>query len=157
MRKISIFLSLLFAFVTTAMAEGVIRLSDFNPNKCYTVSTTTRGGWSVKADSSQLCSTNDAGFGTNVDAANTQNQFAVLTVDNENYYLFSVHANKFIKCDRTLVKGAGDALEFADAGDGERVRVNFKGIANSYINLGGSNQMIVDSWSAMDAGNMVRF
>ena len=157
MRKISIFLSLLFAFITTAMAEGITKLSDFNPNKCYTVSTTERGGWSVKADGSQFCSTNDAGLGTNVDATNTQNQFAVLTLDNENYYLFSIHANKFIKRDRTLVKGAGDALEFADAGDGERVRVNFKGIADSYINLGGSNQMTIDSWSTMDAGNKVKF
>ena len=157
MRKISIFLSLLFAFVTTTMAEGIIKLSDFNPNKCYTVSTTERGGWSVKADGSQFCSTNDANLGTNVDATNTQNQFAVLTVDNENYYLFSVHANKFVKRDRTLVKGAGDALEFADAGDGERVRVNFKGIADSYINLGGSNQMTIDSWSTMDVGNKVKF
>ncbi|MBR2638426.1 MAG: exo-alpha-sialidase [Bacteroidaceae bacterium] len=166
MRKLTIYLSLLYAFIATAMtpatvyaAEGgsVIKLSDFNPNKCYTVTTTVRGGWSVKADGSQFCSTNDAGFGTTTDASKTQNRFAVLTIDNENYYLFSVHANKFIKKDRTLVKGPGDAIEFADAGDGERVRVNFKNIVNSYINLGGSNQMTIDGWHTMDEGNRVKF
>ena len=135
----------------------VTELANFNPNKFYTVSTNGRGGWSVKADGSQFCSTADGGLGTNVDAANTRNQFAILTVDNENYYLFSVHANKFIKRDRTLVEGPGDPIEFAQADDGERVRVNFKGIADSYINLGGSNQMVIDSWSTMDAGNKVKF
>lgn len=155
MRRITTFLSLLL--VATVAMGSVIKLSDFDPNKCYTVTTTERGGWSVKADGSQFCSTNDAGLGTTTDASNTQNQFAVITIDNENYYLFSVHANKFIKRDRTLIAGRGDAIEFADAGDGERVRVNFKNIADSYINLGGSNQMTIDNWSTMDAGNKVKF
>ena len=156
MRKFTILLSLLFVFIASATAS-VIKLSDFDQNKCYTVTTTTRGGWLVKADGNQFCSTNDAGFGTTTDATKAQNRFAVLTIDNENYYLFSIHANKFIKKDRTLVSGPGDPLEFADAGDGERVRVNFKNIVNSYINLGGSNQMTIDGWSTMDEGNRVKF
>ena len=107
----------------------------------------------------QFCSTSDAGLGLTTDAAEVRNQFAVLTVDNENYYLYSVAAQKFVKADRTLVAGIADAIEFADASsEGEhRVRVNFKGIENSYINLGGSNQMIVDGWSTVDAGNAVLF
>ena len=143
-----------FQFVEVGV---VTELAKFNPNKYYTVSTSGRGGWSVKEDGSQFCSTADGGLGTNVDAANTRNQFAILTVDNENYYLFSVHANKFIKRDRTLVAGPGDPIEFAQAGDGVRVRVNFKGIADSYINLGGSNQMVINNYNTLDAGNKVKF
>ena len=141
-------------------AEVVVSsLADFNPNKYYTVSTPSRGGWSVNNAGDNFCSTNDNGFGITVDKTKTQNRFAVLTVDNENYYLFSVHANKFVKVDRTLVAGKGDAIEFADASSqgAGRVRVNFKGDTKKYINLGGSKQMIVDEWSTVDAGNAVKF
>ena len=141
-------------------AEVVVSsLADFNPNKYYTVSTPSRGGWSVNNIGDNFCSTNDNSFGITVDKTKTQNQFAVLTVDNENYYLFSVHANKFVKVDRTLVAGKGDAIEFADASSqgAGRVRVNFKGDTKKYINLGGSKQMIVDDWSTVDAGNAVKF
>ena len=134
-------------------------LADFNPNKYYTVSTSSRGGWSVGQTSERFESTADGGLGTTVDPTNTRNQFAVLSVDGENYYLFSVHANKFIKADRTMVAGVADAITLTDAssqGEG-RVRVNFKDVANHYINLGGSNQMAIDSWGTIDAGNAVLF
>ena len=133
-------------------------LADFNPNKYYTVSTSSRGGWSVGQTSERFESTADGGLGTTVDPTNTRNQFAVLSVDGENYYLFSVHANKFVKANQTTVAGIADAIELADAssqGTG-RVRVNFKG-TNNYINLGGSNQMAINSWSTIDAGNAVLF
>ena len=133
-------------------------LADFNPNKYYTVSTSSRGGWSVGQTSERFESTADGGLGTTVDPTNTRNQFAVLSVDGENYYLFSVHANKFVKANQTTVAGIADAIELADAssqGTG-RVRVNFKG-TNNYINLGGSNQMAINSWGTIDAGNAVLF
>ena len=138
-------------------------LADFNPNKYYTVSTTTRGGWAVMSAGTggdmTFCSTNDAGNGTTVDADNVNHRFAVLSADGENYYLYSLGAEKFVKADRSLVAGIADAIEFVDASSvgANRVRVNFKGIANSYINLGGSNQMTVDSWGTIDVGNAVQF
>ena len=146
----------------TEIAPTIVStLSAFNPNKCYTVSTTTRGGWAVNegTDGYRFCSTNDAGNGTTVDANNTAHQFAVLTTDSTSYYLYSVAAQKFVKADLTLVASVADAIEFADAssvGVG-RVRVNFRDVANSYINIGGSNQMEVNSWSTVDEGNAVAF
>ena len=142
---------------------SVNTLEGFQSNKYYTVSTSSRGGWSVQMDTdgnyTQFCSTNDAGFGTTVDKTNTRNQFAVLTVDNENYYLYNIAAQKFVKANRTLVAGVADALALTDAssqGEG-RVRVNFRDVNNSYINIGGSNQMTVDWWGTIDGGNAVLF
>ena len=135
-------------------------LADFKPNKYYTVSTDGRGGWAVNNDGTQFCSTNDAGFGTNVDAANTQHQFAILSADGTDYYLYSIHAQKFIKADRTMVAGIADAIAITDASsyNGEnRFRVNFRDVASAYINLGGSKQMTVDGWSSIDDGNAVLF
>ena len=138
-------------------------LSDFNPEKYYIVSTSSRGGWSVSETGGEFVSTSDGGLGLNVDKNNRRNQFAVLTLNNKDYYLFSVHANKFVKANCTTVEGVGDAIELTDAetkqgfeGSG-RVRANFKGYTDKYINLGGSNQMAVNGWSDIDAGNAVLF
>ena len=134
-------------------------LAGFNPNKYYTVSTSSRGGWSVGQTSERFESTNDGGLGTTVDPTNTRNQFAVLTVDGENYYLFSIHANKFVKANQSTVAGIADAIALTDAssqGEG-RVRVHFRDVESSYINLGGSNQMAINGWGTIDAGNAVLF
>ncbi len=138
-------------------------LSEFDQNKCYTVSTTTRGGWAVQMDTegnyTKFCSTKDAGLGTESNPEDASQQFAVLSVDNENYYLYSVAAKKFVNSDQSLVAGIAEPIELADAstmGDC-RVRVNFKGYDNKYINLGGSSQMLVDNWGTIDGGNAVAF
>lgn len=137
-------------------------LTEFDQNKCYTISTKARGGWSVKYSDGEymFCSTHDA-FNTDhtVDVTKTENHFAVLTIDNENYYLYSVHAKKFVKADNTLVNGVADAIVLADAsaiGDC-RVQVYFRDIANKYINLGGEKQMAIDDWNKIDDGNAVAF
>ena len=141
----------------------VSALADFNPKKYYTVTTPSRGGWSVNDAGDNFRSTNDNGYGLTVDKTKTQNQFAVLSADGVNYYLFSVHANKFVKADRTLVAGPADAIKFTDAssqGSG-RVLVSFKDLNDKHINLGGENQMVIDGWgdeaNEIDAGNAVKF
>ena len=141
----------------------VSALANFNQNKYYTVSTPSRGGWSVNDAGDNFRSTNDNGYGINVDKTKTQNQFAVLSVDGVNYYLFSVHANKFVKADRTLVAGPADAITFTDASSqgAGRVLVSFKDLNDKHINLGGENQMVIDGWgngnNEIDAGNAVKF
>ena len=132
-------------------------LTEFDQNKCYTVTTTGRGGWAAK--DGQFCSTNDAGLGTNSNPGDPNQQFAVLSIDGENYYLYSVGAQMFVNSDKSLVAGIGEAIELTDASSqGDcRVRVNFKGYTDKYINLGGSNQMLVDSWGTIDGGNAVAF
>ena len=140
---------------TVVVVDYPNEFSEFGQNKCYTVSTTSRGGWAVANDA--FCSTTDAGLASN--PADANQQFAVLSNDGENYYLYSVGAKKFVKSDKSLIAGRGEAIELADASSiGEcRVRVNFKGYTNKYINLGGGKQMIIDGWSDVDAGNAVAF
>ena len=154
---------LITEYVVVAPETIVSALADFNPNKYYTVTTPSRGGWSVNDAGDNFRSTNDNGYGINVDKTKTQNQFAILSADDKNYYLFSVHAKKFVKADRTLVAGPADAITFTDAssqGTG-RVLVSFKDLNDKHINLGGGNQMIIDGWgdgaNEIDEGNAVKF
>ena len=142
---------------TVVVVDYPNEFSEFNQNKCYTVSTTSRSAWAVSND--RFCSTKDAGLGTSSDPTDANQQFAVLSNDGENYYLYSVGAKKFVKSDKSLIASRGEAIELADAsavGAG-RVRVNFKGYTNKYINLGGSMQMVINEYSSVDAGNAVAF
>ena len=148
---------------TVEVVDYPNEFAEFNQNKCYTVTTKARGGWSVMLNTEGeyvFCSTNDA-FKTDnaVDETMTENHFAILTNDNENYYLYSIHAKMFVKADCTLVAGVADAITIADAsmvGDC-RIQVHFKDYTDKYINLGGDKQMVIDSWSTIDAGNAVAF
>jgi hypothetical protein len=89
-------------------------VNTFNPNKAYVIKTRERGGLTINADATAFCSTNDAGRGTFVEHANTDNHFAVVTYD-EKSYLYSVKAKKFLKADKSLTEGIGDAVAFRDA------------------------------------------
>ena len=142
---------------TIVVVDYPNELAEFDQNKCYTVTTTSRGGWAVKDN--QFCSTVDAALGTNSNPEDANQQFAVLSIDGENYYLYSVGAQMFVNSDKSLVAGIGEAIELTDAskmGDC-RVRVNFKGYSDKYINLGGGKQMEVNDWGTIDAGNAVAF
>ena len=85
----------------------------------------------------------------------TKQQFAFITPDEgKNFYLYSVHAKRYLKSNNTL--GAqGEPIEFIDASSkGEnKVQVRFKDVDNSYINVGGSKQITIDWWSTIDEGN----
>lgn len=133
----------------------VTSLSDADPTKCYAVSTTTRGAWAVDAEGTVFSAT--GAMGLDVDAADAHQQFAILSANDEDYYLYSVSAGKFVKSDGSLVSFVGDAIEFADAssmGEG-RVQVRFKDIAKGYINLNNYGQMTIDGWNTVDEGNAV--
>ena len=130
-------------------------LSDADPGKCYTITTTTRGGWAIDAASTIFSSTVSEGL--ELDAADPQQQFAILSANGTDYYLYSVSAKRFVKQDRSLVAGVADAIAFADAssmGEG-RVQVRFRDINNSYINLGAEKQITIDRWATIDDGNAV--
>ena len=132
-------------------------LSQFDMGRAYTATTIDRGAWTVKNDLSAFASTTDAG--QTVDAANTKQQFAVVSLDGTDYYLYSVAAKKFVNHDKSLSENPSEPIEVT-AGTGSyagRLRVNFKGINNSYINHGGSNQMTIDNWSTIDNGNAIQF
>ncbi len=154
MKRTFTFLMTLFLSIGAMWAQ-VTSLEGFSQDKCYTFATTTRGAWAVDAAGTLFSSTGDQGLA--VDPTDTKQQFAVLSANGADYYLYSVSAEKFVKADRTLVEGLADALAIADAssvGEG-RVQFRFRDVANAYINLGGSNQMSVDWWGTIDAGNAV--
>ena len=134
-------------------------LSELKSDKCYTITTKARGGWSVELNNEGqyiFCSTNDALDSGNADTAE---HFAVVTNDGENYYLYNVLAKKFVKADCTMVAGVADAIAFVDASaEGScRVMVYFKDYQDKYINLGGDKQMVVNEYNTIDAGNAVAF
>ena len=132
-------------------------LSGFNMGRAYTATTPNRGAWTVKDDLSAFASTTDAN--QSVDASNVNQQFAVISADGTDYYLYSVAAKKFVNHDKTLTEYAKEPIEIT-SGTGNysgRLRVNFKGISNTYINHGGSHQMTIDSWGTIDDGNAIKF
>ena len=128
-------------------------LTEFNPNKCYTATVKVRGGWAVNNEG-QFVSYKQAG-----EVADANKQFAVLSADNENYYLFSVGANAFVKKDGTTVQGIADPIVLHDASaEGEcRVLVQFKGYNDGYINLNQESNMDICTWSSVDYGNAIAF
>ena len=132
-------------------------LKDFNPNKAYTLTTKQRGAWTVNNELTELSTTSSAGQA--VDATDTKQHFAVLTLDNENYYLFNIAANKFVKSKYTLVAAKGTPIKLNDATSegANRMQIQYVGDANGYFNIGGSSQRDICGWSAIDHGNAVLF
>ena len=132
-------------------------LKDFNPNKAYTLTTKQRGAWTVNNELTELSTTSSAGQA--VDATDTKQHFAVLTLDNENYYLFNVAANKFVKSKYTLVASKGTPIKLNDATSegANRMQIQYVGDAEGYFNIGGSSQRDICGWSAIDHGNAVLF
>lgn len=141
-------------YVDPSVEVIVSSLNDVNPAKCYTIATDGRGAWASSNDGTTFTSTNGAA----PNPTNNKHQFAFVTVGDGVYYLWSVSANKFVLSNMTLSNNSFEAVKFHDAsarGEG-RVMVQFDGNSNGYINLGGSNQMIVDGWNTIDVGNAVK-
>lgn len=160
-KSFTLLFSLLLAFVSTAVAQTVTDINELSDEKNYTVWTSVRGGWAVddevNAEGTQLkfMSSNDAGLGTTLDnPMNPKLQFQFKKKEDK-YYLFSVHAGKYVKMDRTLDEVNGDPIVFLPQSDGTFV-VKFDDPEDiHYINIGGTNQMTVDYWSTADDGNKV--
>ncbi len=156
MKKITCLLALFLCVIGTAMAQTQItEISQLSNDKKYRVWTSSRGGWAVNAEGTQFKSSNDIGLGTthSINVRSTQCEFQFLSNDGgTTIYLFSVSAGKYVKKDCTLSETATDALTFNKQDDGTFV-VKFDN--DHYINLGGSNQMLVNGWGTADAGNKV--
>lgn len=135
--------------------ESLTRLSAADPTKCYTVTSNGRGAWAVDAVGAIFSSTSTEGL--SLDAADARQQFAILSANGTDYYLYSVSAKKFVTKDASLVPFVGDAIALADASSIEtgRVQVRFRDYSDAYINLGNQGQMTIDSWGTIDNGNAV--
>lgn len=146
MKKFYTLLTLCLAFlgIATATAQNAPELSN---EKAYTVKNA-RSAWATSAEALKTISD----LGISEDAADVNQQFAFLTNDEgETYYLYSVGQQKFIKNDGTLSATAEHPVSFKK-GNAEGTFVTYFD-GSHYINIGGSNQMIIDGWSSADAGN----
>ncbi len=112
-----------------------------------------RSNWGVDANSTALSTL--AKLGLAKSSIDTKQQFAIITPDNgANYYLYSVHAQRYLKSDNTF-STQGEPIAFADASSrGEnKVQVRFRDVAQKYFNVGGSNQMEINWYNTIDDGN----
>ena len=146
MKKFYTLLTLCFAFlgIATATAQNAPELSN---EKAYTVKNS-RSAWVTSSEALKTI----ADLGLSEDAADANQQFAFLTNDEgETYYLYSVGQQKFINNDGTLSVTADYPVYFKK-GNAEGTFVTYFENGN-HINIGGSNQMAINSWSTADAGN----
>ena len=112
-----------------------------------------RSNWGVADNATALRTLAQLGLAKS--ETDTKQQFAFITPDGgKNYYLYSVHAQRYLKSDNTFCT-QGEPVAFADASaqGANRVQVRFRDVASKYFNVGGSNQMTIDGWSDIDAGN----
>lgn len=144
-------------------ADSIITPADLNPYKCYTM-TTARGAWTVRTDFNTLTTTSSKG--EDVSSDNVDQHFAVLTVDDtvddKNYYLYSVAAQKFVayanQYQSDLVAGVGTPIVFHDASNATefRVKIEYKN-SKVYFNIDGSHNPAFNSWDTVDEGNSILF
>ena len=91
-KKFTMLLMALLAFVG-AMKAQVASVAGLSNSMVYTVSTNDRGSWYYSPEKNALSSTYKENIA--VDASDSKQQFAFLTVD-EKVYLYSVGAAKFV-------------------------------------------------------------
>ena len=112
-----------------------------------------RSNWGVAQNPVRLNTLAELGLAKS--ETDTKQQFAFITPDGgQNYYLYSIHAQRYLKSDNTFA-AQGEPVAFADASSqgANRVQVRFKDNGDGYFNVGGSNQMAIDWWSDIDEGN----
>lgn len=155
MRKFTFLLLAALAGLPAARAQVSLSESGLSPDSVYTF-VTSRGGW--YADT-QFKSTKDAS--ATVSATDANQHFALVpSPDDESIvYLFSVGQKKFVRSDRSLTTGAPSQIYIFNNTNDTSYPYFFsftQDKSNYNINLGGSQQMTVDSWATYDAGNKVK-
>ncbi|MBP3227243.1 MAG: discoidin domain-containing protein [Bacteroidaceae bacterium] len=151
MRKITSLLTLLLLFVIGAQAQQTV-----DGTHVYTVSTSNRGSWVVPEGGTAITSTTNAGLA--VDATDTKQQFAFVTVDGTQY-LYSVSAKRFVSKsgNYTTLGVSGDPVSIiASSGNDSYPSVivlngsNQLGVSNGY------NPAVISFWNSItDDGNRV--
>ena len=139
-------------FEKIPVKSDVLKADDVKANKCYIIYTEERGGLTVTSESdTRIWGTGESGVGQEVDAKNKLQHFAFVK-ESGNLYLYSVAAGKFVSATLRgeLTEKPSVPISFVDA-DAETVRLVFDTDYN--VNLGGSKQVIIDSWTTKDAGN----
>lgn len=161
MRSITLLLSLfLTVFGGITAGAQITSLDDLSNDKTYTV-VAARGYWGVKNGSFLY------GYSGTPSTANADNTFAILKSDAGNYYLFNVGKQKFVSSTSSAAGTGKNALQLKDVVEA-KFTVNSTGNTdypwcfrapesnNWLINMGGGLEVVVDSWSTLDAGNQYK-
>ena len=130
------------------IASPITDLANLSNNKAYTLKTS-RSELVAKSDGSRIATTNDIS-GT-FDENDSHYQFALLKNTSGEYFLYSISASKFVNKTGDLVNSPTDPILFKDGNASGTFVLYFD--ASHYINMGGSKQLIIDSWSTADGGN----
>ena len=118
-------------------------------NKSYTVvaeghTTVSRPQWAINDEGTAFVSTGNTTVSTDA-----QKLFAFVTYE-EAIYIYSISAKKFVMKDASLSDKNPDAVQLTELENG---KFFFKFDADHNVNIGGSGQMTIDNWSAIDGGN----
>lgn len=171
-----------YSFIPVTLTDQIADYHvTFSNDKVYTISTANRGNWAYIpsytysntdedgntttsfSGENALVSTQVNGLNETVEDANKQ--FAILTSDNNNYYIYNIASKKFVTVD-----GSKAPLSVAPTTTGTQIIDNATNsneypyvvaiddkqiaISNGYTNLGG----IISSYNNLeDEGNQVRF
>ena len=106
--------------------------------------------WAVATNGNALKSNKDLNIAT--DMNDTRQQFAILSIDGGvTRYLYHVATQMFVNKDGLLSTTPADAISFMNGAYDNTFFAYFDGL--HYVNVGGSQQMIIDGWSTPDGGN----
>ena len=137
----------------TPTYNSIASLNELNNTKCYFISQPnhTQGmtSWAIATGGNALKSNKDLNI--SVDENDTKQQFAILSVDGNTYYLYHVGEEKFVNKDGSLGSEPKDAVRIKQGAYDKTFMFYFDN--SHYINVGGSQQMIIDGWNTPDGGN----
>ena len=139
------------AYMETLKLTAISQLSN---NKLYHVSQPhhSKGAtaWAIAQGGNALKSNVDVQ--AELSYADSCQWFAFITADEGNsYFLYHAAEKKFVAKDGSLTDGPVDPVKFQD-GAFENTFFAFYDESH-YVNVGGSQQMIIDGWSQADGGN----
>ena len=135
-------------------AGTITSVSELSNTKLYHVSQPNHSkgatAWAVQAGGSVLKSNNDLGIAP--DNNDTCQQFAFLSNDGGvTRFLYHPAEEKFICRDGSLSTVPADPVYLKEGAYGNTFVAYFDD--SHYINVGGSQQMVIDSWNTLDGGN----
>ena len=136
------------------VAVPITSLSELNNNTVYHICQPhhSKGAtsWAVERGGDKLRSNVDLGI--ELDSDDPRQQFAILSDDGGNTcFLYHVTESKFICKDGSLSETPVDAIKFMEGAYSDTFFAYFDN--SHYVNVGGSQQMLIDGWSTPDGGN----
>lgn len=142
------------AVVEEEPLKGITSIDELNNETLYHVALPhhSKGlaSWAVAEGGTAIKSNVDLGL--TPDAADAKQQFAFISNDGgATRYLYHAAEKKFIGKKGVLTEAPMDVVFFREGAYDNTFFAYFDN--NNYINVGGSHQMTVDSWSTADGGN----